>query len=243
MIPSSFVGSTLATMQAPSRKLPRIIAALEELYGRLAAPIVTDPLEMILWENVAYLADDARRAKAWDEFRRLVGTTPAQILAAPRAQLLAIARAGILAADRVDKIREIARIALDTFGSDLGKALDGSLKGAKKALKLFPSIGDPGAEKILLFSRRERILALDSNGLRVLLRLGYGKQEKSYAASYRSAQEATQPEWREDFDWLIAAHRLLRRHGQELCKATHPRCEACPLRRDCAYFRSLAVEA
>jgi endonuclease-3 len=228
-------------MPVASKKLPKIIGALEELYGRLAAPTVTDPFEMILRENIAYLADDARRAKAWDEFRRRVGATPAKILAAPRSQLMAIARAGILAADRVEKIREIARIALDEFGGDLGKALDGSLKGAKKALKLFPSIGDPGAEKILLFSRRERILALDSNGLRVLLRLGYGKEEKGYAASYRSAQEATRPEWREDFDWLIAAHRLLRRHGQELCKANHPRCEACPLRKDCAYFGSLAV--
>jgi endonuclease III len=229
-------------MPVPSKRLPRIIAALEELYGRLAAPIVTDPFEMILWENVAYLADDARRAKAWHEFRRRVGTKPAEILAAPRPRLMAIARAGILAAERVDKIREIARIALDEFGGDLGKALDGSLREAKKALKRFPSIGDPSAEKILLFSRRERVLALDSNGLRALLRLGYGKQEKSYAASYRSAQEATRPEWKEDFDWLIAAHRLLRRHGQELCKATHPRCEPCPLRKSCAYFRSFVVE-
>jgi endonuclease-3 len=156
---------------------------------------------------------------------------------------MAIARAGILSADRVDKIREIARIALDEFGGDLGKALDGPLEEAKKALKLFPSIGDPGAEKILLFSRRERVLAPDSNGLRVLLRLGYGKEEKNYAASYRSAQEATRPEWKEDFDWLIAAHRLLRRHGQNLCKAGRPRCEACPLRRDCAHFRSFTGKA
>jgi endonuclease-3 len=230
-------------MPAPSKKLPKIIGALEELYGRLAAPPVTDPFEMILWENVAYLADDARRAKAWDEFCRRVGTKPAEILAAPRARLMAIARAGILAADRVDKIREIARIALDEFGGDFGKAFDGPLEEAKKALKLFPSIGDPGAEKILLFSRRERVLALDSNGLRVLLRLGYGKGEKSYAASYRSAREATRPEWREDFDWLIAAHRLLRRHGQEICKTAQPRCEACPLRRDCAYYRSPAGKA
>ena len=227
-------------MPVPSKKLPKIIGALETLYGRLAAPTVTDPFEMILWENVAYLADDARRAKAWDEFRRLVGTKPAEILAAPRARLVAIARAGILAADRVDKIRKIARIALDEFGGDLGKTLDQSLKAATKALKLFPSIGDPGAEKILLFSRRERVLALDSNGLRVLMRLGYGKQEKGYAASYRSVREATRPEWKDDFDWLIAAHQLLRRHGQELCKASHPRCEACPVRGDCAYWSRAA---
>ena len=53
-----------------------------------------------------------------------------------------------------------------------------------------PCSGDPGAEKILLFSRTHSILALDSNGLRVLRRLGYGEERKSYASTYRSAQEA-----------------------------------------------------
>jgi endonuclease-3 len=224
--------------RAPSR-LQAFIGSLEAFYGRLAKPAPTDPLEMILWENIAYLADDARRAQAWETFRKRIGTTPEEILAAPRAELMTIARAGILAADRVEKIREIAAIALHEFGGDLNKALDEGPTRAKKALKKFPSIGDPGAEKILLFSRREPVLALDSNGLRVLLRLGYGKEDKNYSTSYRSAQEATRAEWKRDFDWLIAAHQLLRLHGQELCKRTRPRCEACPLRGECAYYRSL----
>lgn len=217
--------------------LQRFIDALEAFYGRPAKPAVTDPLEMILWENVAYLADDERRAAAWETFRKRVGTRPEEILAAPRSELIAVARAGILAADRVEKIREIAAIALHEPGGDLNGALDRAPRAAKKILKKFPSIGDPGAEKILLFSRRQPVLALDSNGLRVLLRLGYGKEEKSYSTSYRSAQEATRPEWNKDYDWLIRAHQILRRHGQELCKHNHPLCEPCPLKKSCAYFR------
>ncbi len=222
-------------MPLRAKNLPRIVARLERLYGPPAPPDVTGPFEMILRENVAYLASDARRDAAWDALRRRVGTTPKAILAAPRAELTAIARAGILAADRVEKIRESARIALEEFGGDLGRALDRAPAKAAKALERFPSIGGPGAEKILLFSRREKVLALDSNGLRVLLRLGYGEEDGNYAASYRSVREAARPQWKDDFDWLIAAHQLLRRHGQELCKASHPRCEACPLRRECAY--------
>jgi endonuclease-3 len=218
-----------------AKNLPRIVAELERLYGPAPAPEVTSPFELILRENVAYLANDAKRAAAWEALRSRVGTTPKAILAAPRTELTAIARAGILASDRVEKIRECARIALEEFDGDLDRALDRAPAKATKALQRFPSIGGPGAEKVLLFSRREKALALDSNGLRVLLRLGYGKEDRSYAASYRSVREATRPQWKDDFDWLIAAHQLLRRHGQELCKASHPRCEACPLRRDCAY--------
>jgi endonuclease-3 len=218
-----------------AKNLPRIVARLETLYGPPPPPDVTDPFEMILRENVAYLANDARRAAAWDALRRRVGTTPKAILAAPRAELTAIARAGILAADRVEKIRECARIALEDFGGDLDHALDRAPARAAKALERFPSIGGPGAEKILLFSRREKVLALDSNGLRVLLRLGYGEEGRNYSASYQSVREATRPQWKDDFDWLVAAHQLLRRHGQDLCKASHPRCEACSLRRECPY--------
>jgi endonuclease-3 len=222
-------------MPARAKNLPRIVAALERLYGPPAPPKVTDPFALILRENVAYLASDAKRAAAWDTLRRRVGTTPTAILAAPRAELTAIARAGILAADRVEKIRECARIALEEFDGELARALDCAPEKAGKALARFPSIGGPGAEKILLFSGREKVLALDSNGLRVLLRLGYGREDRNYAASYRSVRQATRPQWRNDFGWLVAAHQLLRRHGQDLCKASHPRCEACPLRPECAH--------
>jgi endonuclease III len=111
------------------------------------------------------------------------------------------------------------------------------LAQAKKALKKFSGIGDPGAEKILLFSRTHLILALDSNGLRVLLRLGYGEERKSYSSTYRSAQEAVEGELKKDFDWLIAAHQLLRRHGQELCKTARPLCSRCPVKSSCRYYQ------
>ena len=48
---------------------------------------------------------------------------------------------------------------------------------ARRALKRFPGIADPGADKLLLFAGVTPYLALDSNGLRVLLRLGYGEED------------------------------------------------------------------
>ncbi|MEZ6038395.1 MAG: hypothetical protein R3F29_13005 [Planctomycetota bacterium] len=45
--------------------------------------------------------------------------------------------------------------------------------------------GDPGFDKLRAFAGVEAVLAVDSNGLRVLLRLGYGAEAKAYAQSYR----------------------------------------------------------
>lgn len=198
---------------------------------------MTDPLQQILWENVAYLPSDRRRQEAFALLRQNVGLEAARILAAPPSALHEIGRKGILPASSSEKLRSIAEIALEDFGGDLRPILKLPFPQARKALKKFPSIGDPGAEKILLFARSHPVLALDSNGLRVLRRLGYGKEDRNYTRTYRLTQEAAAPELPRDFDRLIEAHQLLRRHGQELCKTNHPRCEACPLRPDCAYGR------
>ena len=81
-------------------------------------------------------------------------------------------------------------------------------------------------------------LAPDSNALRVLLRLGYGDESKNYAKTYRSAVNATNAELR-DAKFAQRAHILLRRHGQEVCKRSAPRCEVCPLRGECAWYLAM----
>jgi endonuclease-3 len=227
----------MATKASTPARSPfqRVIDALEAFYGRPKPPAVTDPFEQVLWENVAYLASDERRAQAWKRFKTEVGTKPAQILKAARSKLASIGKAGIVPSITADKLRKIAEIAVEEFDGDLKPVLKLPLAQAKKALRKFPSIGEPGAEKILLFSGSHPVLALDSNGLRVLLRLGFGRQDKSYNKSYRCAQEAVAPGLSTDAPWLTRAHQLLRRHGQELCKTNHPHCDACPLRNACAY--------
>jgi len=213
------------------------IDKLRNFYGRPKPPNVTDPLGLILLENVAYLVSDERREQAFNALCERVGLSPPEILTAHEERLMDVARlGGMHPAARVEKLRRIAQIALQEFDGDLDEVVKQPISQAKKSLKKFPGIGDPGAEKILLFSKTQPVLALDSNGLRVLLRLGYGEERKSYAATYRSAQEAIASELRRDFDWLIASHQLLRRHGQELCKTAEPLCASCPLKSSCRYY-------
>ena len=106
---------------------------------------------------------------------------------------------------------------------------------ARRALEAFPSIGPPGADKILLLTGARAILALDSNALRVLLRLGYGEEHKTYATSYASAQKAAMAELPRTLPALRNAFALLRCHGQALCRRNHPRCTICPLRSSCPF--------
>ena len=228
----------------PSRSsLARALDALEKLHGAPLPPPTRDPLELVLWENVAYLADDTRRAAAFRALKKRVGTRPEEILAARGEILFEVGRAGIMPGGSAEKLRRTAAIALEQFGGDLKAAVKRPLPEARKALMKFPSLGAPGAEKILLLSGRHPVLALDSNGLRVLLRLGYGHEAKSYATTYRSVQEAAAAELPPDVEKLARAHLLLRHHGQTLCRRSKPRCEACPVAEVCVYYRSATKRA
>jgi len=224
--------------KAPVSRLSAALQALRKLYGWPESEPARGPFELLLYENIAYLASDARREEAFRLLRERTGLSPNGVLAAAPATLREAASRGIVPDQTVEKLRAIAAITLEDFGGDLEEVIRRPVPEALKALRKFPSIGEPGAQKILLFCRREPFLALDSNGLRVLLRLGYGKEDKSYARSYRSAQEAADAELQRDCGVRIEAHLLLRRHGQELCRRSQPRCEICPLRRGCAFARS-----
>jgi len=211
----------------PPMRLAAIVKALETLYGPPALRI-TDPFEMVVLENAAYLVDDARRYETFERLRAAIGVTPEAIAKRSREEIAeVIAGGGMLPEHRAEKVLECARLAVKSGVTE-------------KTLRKFPSIGEPYADRILLFNGKKLTLAPDSNALRVLLRLGYGEESKNYAKTYRSAVAATAGELR-DATFAQRAHVLLRRHGQELCKRSAPRCELCPLRGDCAWYRSAGV--
>jgi len=195
-------------------KLSRILDQLEKFYGKpKPAPSIlrtlggrADPYEMILYANCGYPATDAACTKGFEELKKEVGLKPDEILAASEEKLLGVARkCGMLPDMRVQRWREIAARVKHEFGGDLRSALKRPLPEARKALKLFPTIGDPGADKILLFTKTAPVAAVPSNCVEVTLRLMTGETKKNYAATYRAAQDILRTELPEDCSRLPAA--------------------------------------
>lgn len=186
---------------------------------------------------MAYLADDPTRAAAFAELKTSVGLRPAQIAEAPLPVLAAIARRGgsIAVALRAKRMHDVAVSVMEKRDGSLRPVLRLPYPEARRALKAFPSIGPPGADKILLLTGARPVLALDSNALRVLVRLGYGRERKSYAATYDGAHAAAMAVLPKSVPSLKSAFLLLRHHGRELCRRTAPRCTVCPVRGSCPF--------
>jgi endonuclease III len=124
----------------------------------------------------------------------------------------------------------------DEFGGDLRSALIGSMGNVRGILKTFPNIADPGADWILLVSECAPVVPIPSNCPHVLVRLQRGQERENYGVTYHEAQQAIEAEVPATFDARMRAYLLLKRHGQNVCKRTKPKCEQCCVKTRCAYF-------
>jgi endonuclease-3 len=137
---------------------------------------------------------------------------------------------------RALRLIEIAVRVENEYGGDLRAGLVGPLAKIRQALKRFPNIADPGADRILLFGGIAPVPAVASNCPHVLVRIQRGRERENYGVTYRQSQEAIEAEVPATFDARIRAYLLLKQHGQSLCKRTHPKCAGCPVNATCAFF-------
>jgi len=118
---------------------------------------------------------------------------PKEILAAAKSKLVKLLRWAASSRSARRSIERGGPQVKAEFGGDLKSALQNSMRqekkqtdkgirGAKKVLQQFPVIGEPSAEKILLFSKLAAVAAVPSANVEVPARLWFGKAGKNYAA-------------------------------------------------------------
>jgi endonuclease-3 len=231
-------------------KLTKLLDRLEKHYGKptltgakSAANLgPTDPYEMVLHRNAGYPQSDVNCDKGFQALKRAVGLAPEKILAAAPSKLAEALRAGGIVPElRARRMKEIAARVLDEFGGNLRAVMKRGPVEAKKALKKFPTIGDSFAEKVLLYTKTAPVAAIPANCVHVLLRLGFGRESKNYAANYRTSQDAIAAEIPEKHDARLRAYLLIKQHGQTLCKMARPKCDECPVSSECRYYAKMRV--
>jgi len=127
--------------------------------------------------------------------------------------------------NKAKNIKECAKIIIEKYDSKVPSEMDELLK--------LPGIGRKSANVILLeaFNIPSGI-AVDTHAKRISNRLGLTisqdpiKIEQDLLAYF-------------SIDQIRDINHLLMWHGRNLCIAQNPRCEICPLKKDCKYFLCL----
>ena len=217
-------------------RITDILDSLESNYGALDPVAPADPYEFLIWWHCGYPASEERCSKGWSSLTREVGIAPKRLIAASTAKLAGALEAGGMVPDlRAARVKEIAERVQEEYGGDLRTALSRlSAPQARKALKAFPGIGNPGADRILLFSRLSPVAAVPPACPYVLVRVLQGPEGPKYVAVYAAAQQMLST-LAATFDERIRGYLLVAHHGRELCKRTNPLCARCALRAQCAF--------
>ena len=217
----------------------QILDALESVHGAQAAQWPTDPYRFLVWWHCGYPPSEERCNRGWHSLNEEIGVSPEKLLQTPSSRLARILKTGGMVPElRAGRLKQIAERVQEQFAGDLCASLSRlPLNKVRTALKKFPGIGDPGADRIILFGGIAAVAAVPSSCPHVPVRIESGAPHEAYNANYREAREIMQREVAETFAARSRAYLLLHQHGQRVCKRSRPQCDACPLTKSCAFFQ------
>ena len=218
--------------------LDSLLDILEKVHGAQSPEWPVDPYLFLVWWHCGYPASDAACAKGWAALTRDIGTEPEMLLAASPSKLAAALKPGGMVPElRAMRLKEIAERIQKEFGGELRDGLKGMTPvRVRAALKKFPNIADPGADRILLFGGISPVAAVPSNCPHVLVRIRMGQERDNYGVTYREAQQTISEEVPARLDARRRAYLLLKVHGQKVCKLKNPKCGECVVAQSCAFF-------
>ena len=218
--------------------ITELLDNLEAFHGPQAPNWPTDPYLFLVWWHCGYPASDLSCARGWESLTNNIGVDPGSLLASnPKELAAALKPGGMVPELRALRLREIAERVHRQFSGDLlARLKELSIAEVRAALKKFPGISDPGADRILLFAGISPVAAVPSNCPHVLARIQAGRERENYGRTYHDVQEMIASGTPAEFDARSRAYLLLKCHGQLICKRTNPKCNGCPIATSCAFF-------
>lgn len=214
-------------------RLAKSIRRLQAFYGVLAAP-PTDAFALFVWEILSNHSTPKKRDAAFDSLKRQRLLTPEAMWRAA-AQVLeeAVGRAGPYRDQRLLTLRKGVEVFQQT--PTLCELLKGPLSSAMFLVKQLPRMsGDSGAYRMLLFAGGHALLPVDARVGRVATRLGYGENHSNFGKTAKTIRQAVAHELTSS-DSYRRTYIYLAHHGAMMCTEAHPRCDECPLVKECPY--------
>ncbi len=189
------------------------------------------PFEILVSTILSQSTTVANERQGLEGLRREFGGVTPELLATPSVSRIqrAIWHAG-LARQKAPRIRAAAEEARERWGPDLERVLGLPTAEARKALMALPGVGPKTADVVLAMAGNHPTFPIDTHIARIARRWRLVSRG-GYEPVQCVLEAWTPPGKRKVWHLAIIAH------GRELCRARNPRCDACPVRRDCDWYR------
>ncbi len=204
----------------------------DEYVVLVARRISSNPFLLLVSIILSQNTNDKNSIKALERFVKIVGTSCADVMKAPRNVIEKAIRPAGLYKQKADTIIRLAG-EICKVGEDY--LLKAPIEEVRRFLKSVKGIGNKTIDVFLSVARKAPVFAVDTHAMRIAKRWGLIGDR----ASYEEASKALLQFFGEDK--AEEAHRLLISLGRRYCTARKPRCKECPLREACPYARRLLL--
>lgn len=219
----------MAVAGALRAKALRVHQLLLEHYGPPALKEQRAPLDELVLTILSQNTADTNSGRAWVSLRERFPSWH-QVLSADVADIEDAIRVGGLAHIKATRIQRILKTLEARGDLDLSFLADLPLEEARSYLSALPGVGPKTTACVLLFSLHKPALPVDTHVHRVARRVGLVPPRSSAEKAHVLLEELLPEETYYPF------HLNVIRHGRQVCKASKPRCDACPLGVECDHF-------
>ena len=212
----------------------KVFETLWETYGEHRWRSKGTPLDELIGTVLSQHTTNVNTARSFRSLRERFPTWEA-VRDAPEDDVIDAIRSGGLATIKGPRIQAILRSISGRYDRLSLDRIEGMpIKDAKADLTALHGVGPKTAACVLLFSLGRPVMPVDTHVHRVSRRIGLVPPTTSAEATEPLLEELLGP----NSDRILTAHLNLIQHGQTVCLARRPRCEACPVQSECDYYKA-----
>lgn len=182
-----------------------------------------DPFKVLIGTILSHRTRDEKTSEATERlFRRYKGV--GELASAGRGDVATLIRGVGFYNVKSGRVVEVARRIRDEYGGSVPDSIEDLMK--------LPAVGRKTANCVLVYGFGKKAIPVDTHVHRISNRLGIAQTKSP------DETEAVLRAYFPEGLWL-RVNDLFVRFGKALCKPIGPRCDRCPLSRDCNYFKEV----
>ncbi|HKL10904.1 MAG TPA: endonuclease III [Clostridia bacterium] len=206
-----------------SNGIRKVIEILRNVY-RDAKPGLNykNSFELLISTILSAQCTDVRVNKVTDSLFKKAGT-PQEILLMSEAELSDIIKSCGLYRMKSKNILNTCKLLILNYSGNVPKTRDELMK--------LPGVGRKTANVVLSHAFGKPAIAVDTHVQRVSNRIGLAASENPQKTEMQLMEKIEEKDWGDAHLWLI-------NHGRKICTARKPKCDVCPINKECRYFNN-----